>query len=663
MKRSTVFQSQLQDKEIFGKLRGSGGLEAALETARSDLGLETAEAAAGVSPSDLELAIENLAAGETDLFNANMAEAIIMVTGYPSLLIRDGDYEEPKEDVWRRRLNPHRAGIKKVIKSVCRVEFKRHPRREVWNGTSWLIDDDVLITNQHVARKFIELRDGKMELTRAFEVWVDFAEEIGSKESLERLVKSIVYVEPFSSDVDLALMRLEKGTSASLGLQPIALKTQLSSVEYLGVVGYPADDRRNNPYDAFHAIFEGKFGVKRFAPGKVMDDAHSANIFTHNCTTLGGNSGSVVFDVATGSAIGLHCGGSALEQNYAVKAAAVADRLRKNHVTVHSAGANFKTRAAAGGGDGDEASEAASSFEDRDGYQPDFLGAGHLSVPLPILSPRQAAKAARTEDGKVVLNYRHYSSIVNKSRRLAYFSAVNIDGLDRRNPRRKGFRFDPRLPDDVQIGAKFYEGNVFDKGHLVRRVDPCWGSKEEAEQANADSSYYTNIAPQHTQLNQKIWNELEDHILSVTVDERARVSVFVGCLFSEDDPVHEPTGIKVPMAFWKVVVSLGTTARRGYRQRAAQLQAQAFIMSQQHLVKPDDLEIVFGEGFETYQVTLAQLSRMTGHDFHKLVDADTFALSRDEEEAIAASNINESAGGILASGHFKPITSFGDIEM
>lgn len=48
---------------------------------------------------------------------------------------------------------------------------------------------------------------------------------------------------------------------------------------------------------------------------------------THDCTTLGGNSGSVAFDYTGGQAVGLHFGGSYLKANYAVPASVVAERL------------------------------------------------------------------------------------------------------------------------------------------------------------------------------------------------------------------------------------------------------------------------------------------------------------------------------------------------
>jgi endonuclease G len=47
----------------------------------------------------------------------------------------------------------------------------------------------------------------------------------------------------------------------------------------------------------------------------------------HNCTTLGGNSGSVVVDLKRGEALGLHFSGSFLRTNFAVRADRVKERL------------------------------------------------------------------------------------------------------------------------------------------------------------------------------------------------------------------------------------------------------------------------------------------------------------------------------------------------
>jgi len=254
---------------------------------------------------------------------------------------------------------------------------------------------------------------------------------------------------------------------------------------------------------------------------------------------------------------------------------------------------------------------------------------------------------------------------MNKARKLAFYSAVNIDGKDLSNPiRPKRFLIDPRLSNDLQTGDVMYKNNDFDRGHLTRRLDPCWGSDDEVDQGNRDSMLFPNIAPQHKDLNQKIWSELEDHVLS-NVDERdARVSVFTGCIFTEDDPEHKPSGTRVPMAFFKVVASLNRpSAGRGRSSAGPKLQAQAFVISQQDLVKPGDLEIVFGRGFETFQVTIEQLERMTGLDFHALKAADTFGMTPEAREAVREAESLEANIEKGREEHFKLLTSFEDIVM
>ncbi|WP_088344130.1 MULTISPECIES: DNA/RNA non-specific endonuclease [Rhodomicrobium] len=659
MTAMNVLQSQLQDREVFSGLKSNNALKATAETVLKGTsnGLESVRTAP-----DLESALEKVVAGKADLSAPGTAEAIIMVTGYPSLMVKNGDFEEPAEPVWRSRLNPHREAIKGVIRSVGRVDLKNHPSLK-WAGTCWLVDDDVLITNRHVAELFCEMRQTP-QLRKDIQVCVDFAEEFGSDTELEYLIGSLIHIEPIDSIVDLALMRLAKNTAGQLKLEPVPLSTDLRSAEFIGTVGYPANDLRNNPRDPFIRIFQGKFEKKRFAPGRIMDPQHQTEVFTHNCTTLGGNSGSAVFDVRTGAALGLHFGGRPQEQNYAVKAEFILDRLRKSqiHVVDFRPRDTPRTNGAAGhaGTDPSEARPLNINFDDRDGYDPNFLGDGDLSLPMPLLNLVQAARAAETPDRDIVLKYRHFSVIMNAERRLAYCAASNIDGNSLRNPRRASkFQLDPRLPVERQAGDALYRSNDFDRGHLVRRLDPCWGEEDAARQANTDSMFYPNIAPQHKDLNQKIWNDLEEHILQTVDDRNARVSVFVGCIFGDNDPELRNSGVKVPMEFWKVIASTAPSGRR----RQQQLQAQAFVMSQRSLVKPGDLEIVFGQGFETFQITVEQLERITGLDFHKLKDADTFGLTERTRERMRQESAETSRPAASLDSHFKRLRELEDIVM
>ena len=668
MNDKSVFQSQLEDKEAFAFVGRRGAVEAAAEAIGAGLpegvaagrAPELEGAARTVRSADLESALENLQAGQTNLDAPDPAEAIIMLTGYPSLLVKQNDFDTSQHGPWQARLDPHRARIKSIIRSVGRVELTGHPQY-TWVGTCWLIEDNVLITNRHVAKVFALLREREWQIMPGVEARVDFAEELGSTRALEYMIGSIIHMEEHA-DIDMAVMKLARHSASQLGMTPVPLDTRHEAAEYIGVVGYPADDLRNNPLDAFNRYFQGQFGVKRFAPGRIKDPNHNRDQFTHNCTTLGGNSGSVVFNVASGGAIGLHFGGNAQLQNYAVKATTIASALARQNIRIQPLRAPASGRQRPGG---EEREARAQDFRGRNGYGADFLGGQALSVAMPIVGPQMVDQVARTRAGALALDYRNFSVVLNKMRRLAICTAVNIDGSSSRNPRRaRSFKLDPRMDADHQTGEAIYGDNDLDRGHLVRRLDPCWGSEEQASEANTDSMFFPNIAPQHKDLNQKIWNDLEDHVLG-TVDERdLRVSAFTGCVFKETDPEQRQTGIKVPMAFWKVIASLsrGHGFRRG-RNGEPRLQAQAFVLSHAHLVKPGDLEFVFGKGLETFQVTVEQLERMTGLDFHKLKTADTFGVSPELRDSFAAESTPGAAIDIERNLHFRPLHSLEDIMM
>ena len=81
-------------------------------------------------------------------------------------------------------------------------------------------------------------------------------------------------------------------------------------------------------------IFGRIYNKKRLAPGGVTRVEPTRIL--HNCTTLGGNSGSTVMDLDSGQALGLHFSGSFLATNYAVRADVVRqllDNVRTGRVT------------------------------------------------------------------------------------------------------------------------------------------------------------------------------------------------------------------------------------------------------------------------------------------------------------------------------------------
>src|SRR5262249_55019963 len=159
------------------------------------------------------------------------------------------------------------------------------------------------------------------------------------------------------------------------------------------------------------------------------------------------------------------------------------------------------------------------------------------------------------------LKYHHFSAVVNRERHLAIFTAVNIEGDRKASLTREPDRWirDPRIDVREQIGNEFYKGTPFDRGHLVRRIDPAWGiDKEVAKVANDDTYHFTNCAPQHKRYNRglQLWRGLEDYLIERALEDHRRITVFTGPLFDRDENLNvtgdpEYASVKVPRWYWK----------------------------------------------------------------------------------------------------------------
>ena len=287
-------------------------------------------------------------------------------------------------------------------------------------------------------------------------------------------------------------------------------------------------------------------------------------------------------------------------------------------------------------GTADEAVTIDPTYADRQGYDPRFLGSGAAEVPLPALSdtllPLAAVNSMATADPRYVLPYHHFSVVLNQERKLAFYTAVNIDGASGVRLRREPDRwfFDPRVPEDQQTGEAVYQDNPLDRGHLVRRIDPAWGATPAAAKiANDDTFHFTNCTPQHHDFNagRTLWAGLENYVLDNADNLKFRVNVFSGPVFAADDEQYR--GVQLPRQFWKVVAMV---------KQGGELSATAYLLSQEELIK--GLEVApeaFSYGaYRTYQVKVSQIEGLTGLSFGSLADSDPLAR---EEAAVTAREV------------------------
>jgi endonuclease G len=279
--------------------------------------------------------------------------------------------------------------------------------------------------------------------------------------------------------------------------------------------------------------------------------------------------------------------------------------------------------------------ETAAAGVPRVGYDANFLRA---AVPLPGMSAAAERDTYRFEKAPFI-PYTHFSVALSKARRMARVVAWNIDGTRIVRTGRDNFQLDPRIPPARQLGEDLYSDNKLDRGHIARRADLVWGSVEEARQANSDSSYFTNIAPQHERYNQSsrkgLWGQLENRIFDQADIKDLRVSVFGGPVFGEDDPTYR--GARIPREYWKMIA---------YVAEDGTLRTAAFVLSQANLLS--DIESLDLDPFRLYQVRVRDLAARTGLVFTEFETADVL-LRPDAAPAAMESASAEAAVREIAS--------------
>ncbi|MER9456624.1 DNA/RNA non-specific endonuclease [Mesorhizobium sp. M0478] len=567
---------------------------------------------------------------ETPLSNVHL-EAIILKIIRPSLLVRNGTFVLPLDPVpeVKKILNKlKRAKIDTVIARTARVELGNVPNVP-YVGTGWIVEKKsptkaILVTNRHVAEEFAS-NDGRgsyffntLPNYQDYQVNVDFLEEHGVSRTRQARVGKVVFIAG-SNSADIALLEVEDEILRDLDPIPFST-TALKEGTPIGVVGYPAYDSRSDPEDVA-AYFGDIFDVKRFAFGDVNSIATDRPEFTHDATTLGGNSGSVVFNRETGKAVGLHFAGDYRVANYAVPVSEIKSALKGLTSTSVIPSQASITEAA---GDGRNKPQ---HFKGRDGYNPLFLGkAQKVEPPRPGKQWQKdiaAVKDADTGKDTDVLKYRHFSVWMCKSRKLPLMTAVNINGvLAKRLGRVDKWYIDGRLGDEFQVDNSAYVKNPLDRGHMVRREDPVWGETVEiAAEANLDTFHYTNAAPQHEDLNQRDWVRLEDYVLGNARTRGLQVSAFTGPIFGDKDPDYRGL-VKLPKAFWKIAAVVND--------ETGDLSCTGYILAQGDLIKGLTGEFVYG-AFKTYQVEVAQIGELARLDVGHLSKHDPFAKRRKAE--------------------------------
>ncbi|WP_410516300.1 DNA/RNA non-specific endonuclease [Pantoea allii] len=276
------------------------------------------------------------------------------------------------------------------------------------------------------------------------------------------------------------------------------------------------------------------------------------------------------------------------------------------------------------------------NYRNRDGFQADFLADTHIDMAA-IIAPR-SGEVAPLRDGRngaeARLDYEHFSLLMNAERKLAFFTATNIDGaryinIDRGSgqpsllPEGDRWSEDSRIDSRYVTGQSFYSAfsRWFDRGHLTRRSDPTWGTAAEAVRANKDTFHFTNCSPQHFRFNQSVqyWQGVERYILEYGVlKTKQQISVLTGPILNDQ---HRQYGeLQVPLMFWKVVLRIGP---QGKPQATALLVSQDKLLDEPRRVLPS-LQPEAVPQVDEYRVSIRSLETLAGLDFSAFRDWDSW---------------------------------------
>lgn len=567
-------------------------------------------------------------------------EAIVRVAGRPPLVVRNGVVEGKTTlgDEFPAGTDARIAAVEKFLPSVGRIEFVNHDM--AWGGTGWVVGEDgpghlLVATNRHVA-EVVARRTFRGDGVFMFNPYnnnrygaaIDFGEEsdVAPDPAKVFALDRFTYLADDIS-ADIAIGRIPRPTGAAgIGLLDLA-ETDGADGEIVGVVGYPASDPYRNDPDDMERYFKGLYDVKRFSPGYLkIAPGDGAVSLGHDCTTLGGNSGSPVISLESGAVVGLHFAGRYGVGNSAVRVSTLKSVL----AGLGGAVPGTAVPAAPGGEEARDRSHDPDFFAGRGGYDPDFLG--EARVPLPVIpSDLDLARPSDATDARPhELRYEHFGVLYSARNKSPVVAAHNLDAARYRPLKRTNSTWfhDLRIPRAIQLDQGAYADAAIDRGHMVRRAETNWGDSDaEARRADLDSFHYTNASPQHAGLNRndEMWLGLENYILTSAVTHGFRANVFSGPVFSDDDPEFGTTGAPLPLSFWKVVSMLAEDDQGGRR-----LHATAYLLGQGQLIQ----RFLAGRGlteaaegfafgaYRTFQIRVCDLETLTGYGFGGLAAAD-----------------------------------------
>ena len=167
--------------------------------------------------------------------------------------------------------------------------------------------------------------------------------------------------------------------------------------------------------------------------------------------------------------------------------------------------------------------------------------------------------------------------------------------------RSNAFAEDKSLGDQASK-PKDYAKSGYDIGHQANDGDMRWSFQTEIE-----SFILSNMAPQLPSFNRGIWKKLEEKTRAWAIGRQHKLLIYVGPVYSKQDPTIGKGMVTVPHAFFKIIVDTETQETLVYlfKHEGSSAGLDTFITSlaevqrQTGVVFPLSLKPVFTSGWDT----------------------------------------------------------------
>ncbi len=182
-----------------------------------------------------------------------------------------------------------------------------------------------------------------------------------------------------------------------------------------------------------------------------------------------------------------------------------------------------------------------------------------------------------------------------------YLTAQHLEGETKRQGQ---FRPDPRLPVGARAELKDYEKSGYNRGHMAPAAD-----FKRSKDAMTATFLLSNMSPQTPQLNQKIWQRLEDEVRDKVKTEGGAWIITGNVFMSADSHFTTPTTfigfnkVAVPTHCFKCVLSTN---------KKSAFSVHAFLL-------PNRKTFIPGKPID-YSITIDRLEQITCYDFFPLLD-------------------------------------------